>query len=134
MKQILSKIAYFTLALLVLFSTFSFTVDKHYCGDFLVDVSFLGDVEVCADDISSENILKTKKCCKDEVQQFEGQDELQNNKVKNITFKKDWFFTAFVISYKNLFIENQLKNRFYQYFLPPYILADYQVLFQSFLI
>ena len=33
MKQILSKISYFTLALLVLFSTFSFTVDKHYCGE-----------------------------------------------------------------------------------------------------
>lgn len=134
MKQILSKIASFILALLVLFSTFSFTVDKHYCGGFLVDVSFLGDVEVCADDVSLENILKIKRCCKDELQQFEGQDELQNNKVKKITFKKDWFFTAFVTSYKDLFIENQLKNRFYQYFLPPNILVDYQVLFQSFLI
>lgn len=47
MKQFLSKIVSSVLALLVLFSTFSFTVEKHYCGDYLVDVSYLGKADTC---------------------------------------------------------------------------------------
>ena len=134
MKQFLTKIASFILAFLVLFSTLSFSVDTHYCGDFLIDVSFIGQAEGCLDNVSSENILKTKKCCKDEVQQFKGLDELQANKVKNITFKKEYLFSAFIISYKNLLITNESKKRFYQDFSPPDIPVDYQILFQSFLI
>ena len=37
-----------TLALLVLFSTVSFTIEKHFCGDILVDVAVFTEVEKCA--------------------------------------------------------------------------------------
>ena len=47
MKKLVFKIASFLLAVLVCLSTLSFTVDKHYCGDFLVDVSFTGDASDC---------------------------------------------------------------------------------------
>ena len=47
MKTYLLKIASSLMALFVLFSTFSFTVEKHYCGEFLMDVSFTGAADNC---------------------------------------------------------------------------------------
>ena len=134
MKKIVTKITSFALAFLVLFSTFSFTVEKHYCGDFLVDVSFIGEADGCAMNIDKVAQTKMKKCCKDEVQKFEGQDELQINKVKTVTFEKAQFLTAFFVSYTNLFIEADIKNYFYKDFSPPDISKNYQVLYQTFLI
>tara|TARA_R110002033_G_scaffold155892_1_gene192145 strand:+ start:131 stop:289 length:159 start_codon:yes stop_codon:yes gene_type:complete len=43
------KIASFLMALLVLFSTFSFTVDKHFCGNTLVDTAVFGKGESLCD-------------------------------------------------------------------------------------
>ncbi len=133
MKQIFIKIASLTLAFLVLFSTFSFTVDKHYCGDFLIDISFTGETEGCGMKMDT-TAIKKNNCCKDEVQEFEGQDELQINKVKNITFENQLFVAAFSASYNDLFIENSSRNNFYKDFSPPDICIDYQTLYQSFLI
>lgn len=134
MKSIFIKIASFTLAFLVLFSTLSFTVEKHYCGDFLVDISFVGELDACAMNIDHNAAIKKKSCCKDEVQKIQGQDKLQANKVEKFSFEKEKFLTAFVISYQDLFTVNKLKNNFYKDFSPPDILLDYQVLFQTFLI
>jgi len=132
MNKLFLKIISFTLAFLVLFSTFSFTVDAHYCGDFLVDISFTGDTESCGMDM--EKVSKKKNCCKDEVHQIEGQDELQTNKIENITFENQQFLTAFLISYKDLFLEINTENSAYKDFSPPDISFDYQISYQSFLI
>lgn len=134
MKQFLFKIASFVLAFLVLFSTLSFTVEKHYCGDFLVDISFTGEADACAMNMDKIADGKKKSCCKDEVQKIQGQDKLQVNKVEKFSFEKEKFLTAFVISYQDLFFTNKSKNNFYTDFSPPDILLDYQVLFQTFLI
>lgn len=134
MKQFLTKISSLILAFLVLFSTFSFTVDKHYCGDFLVDVSFTGKSENCGMQMDKVATTIKKNCCKDEVHKVEGQDELQLNKIEKITFEKEQFLTAFVISYKDLFVVKEPKNNFYKDFSPPDISLDYQILYQTFLI
>lgn len=132
MKQFLTKISSFTLAFLVLFSTFSFTVDTHYCGDYLVDISFTGETDACG--MSMGKISEKKSCCTDEVHQIEGQDELQANKIENITFENQQFLAAFLISYKDLFIKVDSENNFYKNFSPPDISFDYQISYQSFLI
>ena len=134
MKQVFTKIASILVAFLVLFSTFSFTVEKHYCGDFLVDVSFTGKTEGCGMKMDAVAITKKKNCCKDEVQKIEGQDKLQHNSIDKIDFQKRQFLTAFFVSYTDLFIENESENIFYKDFSPPDIPLDYQVLYQSFLI
>lgn len=134
MKNLLIKISSFLLAFLVLFSTFSFTVEKHYCGDFLVDVSFTGRADSCG--MQMEKVAQTKKknCCKDEVHKIEGQDKLQFHKIEKISFEKQQFLTAFVISYADLFVNNESVNNLYKDFSPPDIRLDYQVLYQTFLI
>jgi hypothetical protein len=134
MKQIFIQIVSFTLAFLVLFSTFSFTVEKHYCGGLLLDVSFIGETKGC--NINMDLVASTKKnnCCKDVFHKVEGQDELQSNKIEKIIFEKEQFLLAFAFSYKYLFVRNELKDISYAYFHPPDIWQDYQVLHQVFLI
>ena len=134
MKEILLKISSFTLAFLVLFSTFSFTVEKHFCGDFLIDTSYLGEAQVCNDDIKPDLSIETKKCCKDEVQSFEGQDELQLTDFDKISFENQQFLTAYFTSYKALFSKSQLEKSLLKNVPPPEIFQNYQVTYQSFLI
>jgi len=134
MKQVFSKILSFSLALFVLFSTFSFTVEKHYCGDFLVDVSFTGETDACGMTVDKAATTVKAGCCKDEVHKVEGQSQLQINKVDKITFDKEQFLTAFFIAYRDLFIIDKSNNQFYSNFSPPNYHQDYQVLYQTFLI
>lgn len=130
MKIFLFKIASSLLALLVLFSTFSFTVEKHYCGEFLMDVSFTGAAENCGMEME-KTVTKKKKCCKDEVHVFEGQDELHQTHFEDFDFSKHQFLISLFISYHDLFIENKINCKS-QY--PPDIPKNYQVLYQYFLI
>ena len=46
------------MALLVLFSTFSFSVAQHYCGDVLVDYSFMGHAESCDMEVQESAKIK----------------------------------------------------------------------------
>lgn len=134
MKQFFSKIISIVLAFLVLFSTFSFTVEKHYCGEFLMDVSFTGDAEDCGMKMEAKAKTKKKSCCKDEIHHLDGQDELQQFFIDDFDLEKQKFVTAFLISYQDLFIKNESKNNYYKDFSPPDIPKDYQILFQTFLI
>lgn len=134
MKQQFKKITTTLLAFTVLFSTFSFTVEKHFCGDFLIDVAVLGNLEVCLTDISADSSIKMKKCCKDEVQKIEGQDELQLAKVEKTTFKTLEFLITYVVSCKNTVVRYPQKNTFYNGISPPGIALDYQVAYQTFIV
>lgn len=134
MQQFFTKIASILLAFLVLFSTFSFRVKKHYCGDFLVDVSFIGETSSCGMEMDAVKVIKKKNCCKVEVYDVEGQDELQQGSIHKTDFKKQQFLAAFFISYSNLFLEVNFEQKFYKEFFPPNIPLDYQVLYQTFLI
>lgn len=134
MKQFLTKTIAFTLAFLVLYSTLSFTVDKHYCGDFLVDVSFTGEAVGCGMEMDSKATTKKKNCCKDETLNIEGQDELQLTSFNKITFEKQQFLTAFVFAYQNLLFDKSKEKSFQRVFPPPEIYQNYQVIYQSFLI
>ncbi|MEN8775538.1 MAG: hypothetical protein ABF263_05155 [Polaribacter sp.] len=134
MKKAFTKITSLLLALLVLLSTFSFTVETHYCGDFLMDISFIGHADDCGMEMEKKSFYKKKNCCKDEVITAKGQDELQQFNELKLDFDKQQFVTAFLISYQNLFVEKVSKNIFYKDFSPPDIPRDYQILHQSFLI
>ena len=78
--------------------------------------------------------IKKNNCCKDVFHKVEGQNELQSNKTKKITFEKEQFLLAFAVFYKDLFVINELKDISYAHFYPPDIRQNYQVLYQVFLI
>lgn len=131
MKKLLLKLIAATLAILVLFSTFSFTVEKHFCGDFLMDISFTGKADKCEMNHSKE---VTTNCCKDEIAHIEGVKILQQEVEKDFTFKTQQVFIAFFKSYLSSFQPNKPKNLFLRDFSPPDISDDFQVSFQCFLI
>jgi hypothetical protein len=134
MRIVVIKIASIFIAFLVLFSTFSFRVDNHYCEGFLIAVSYAGETEVCKNNTKSNLPDKTKDCCSDEVQTIEGQDELQIQASKKPkAAKEDFIATNFVFhsalcaakfSEDNTPKKKSLKT----------VLINYQVRYQSFLI
>jgi hypothetical protein len=138
MKSTIAKISSTLLALLVLFSTFSFTVEKHYCGDFLVAISFFGEGKNCADeldedDCDSPEVIEEKNCCKDEVESIEGQDDFRNS-IEKFDLKKQHFLVAFVGSYLNLFIPKSQKEKENIHHTPPKLIKDLQVLHEVYII
>ena len=128
------------MALLVLFSTMSFSVDIHYCGDHLVDFSLSEKVDTC---MMKAEISKSSSecavmdmgmgCCSDVEIVIEGQDDLKMS-FDQLTFEQQLFATSFVYTYTHLFEvfdENVVPFKNYS---PPPLIRDIQVLDQSFLI
>ncbi len=131
MKRV-TKITSVVLALFVVFSTLSFTVDKHYCGDFLVDVSVFGEADDCGMQMSKS--LKKKNCCKDEKITFEGQDVLPLQKVDQLSFDQQLFIAAFVAVTEFQFVHPENNETPFKAFPPPDIPIDYQSEFQVYII
>lgn len=119
------------MSLLVLFSTVSFTVEKHYCGGNLIDVAIFSKVEKCGENMEQST---KKSCCKDEVEVVKGQDELKYSSIKELDFEQKIFISLFAYSYTNLF--ESLPNQIIPFkdYSPPNLVTDIQVLDQVFLI
>ena len=117
------------MAILVLSSTFSFAVGKHFCGDFLIDSSIFSETKKC----SSENHTK-KPCCKDTLDLIEGQDELQQAIELQVDFDAQLFVIAFAAVLQNLFEYEPKQKIPFQYYEPPDLVVDIQLMDAVFLI
>lgn len=126
------KVFYTLLALLVLFSTVSFTIEKHFCGDVLVDVSLFVEADKCA--METMEILQKKTCCKDEIDVVLGQDELNLSLFDDLDFEQQQFITAFTFTYFNGFEGLPKQTIPHKDYSPPNLAADIQVLDQVFII
>jgi hypothetical protein len=109
MKQNFIQIASFILAFLRLFSAFFFTLEKHYPGVLLLDVSFIDEIKGCNINMDLVASAKKKNYCKDMLHKIEGQVECQSNKTKKKSFEKERFLLAFAAFYKSLWLINELK-------------------------
>ena len=138
MKQFFKKISAILMAFVVLFSTMSFTISEHYCGNDLVDSALFSKAESCGMEMqkttpTDDCSFDKEDCCNDVVKQFEGQTNLKTD-LSNLTFEQQVFVTAFIYSYVNLF-EGLDKNIVpFKNYSPPLIVTDIQVLDQVFLI
>ena len=81
MKEVSHKITSLLLAIVVLFTTMSFTIDMHYCGDTLIDTAVFSKVHTCGMDMekpsTTECSVTKSSCCSDDQITFEGQDIIQ---------------------------------------------------------
>lgn len=132
LKAIFYKTFSISLAIIVLFSTVSFTIEKHYCGDTLVDVSVFVEADKCAMEV--QEILMKKSCCKDEVDVIEGQDELKINSFEDLKFDQQQFLVAFTYFYINGFEGLPKETITHKAYSPPDLVYDIQVLDQVFII
>ncbi len=138
MKKFIHKISAVLMALIVMASTMSFTLDMHYCGNTLVDVALFKEAKTCGmeqqmSDSIACSILAKKSCCTDKQLTFEGQDELQNS-LDKITLEQQVFVAIFYYSYINLFegLENNVIP--FKEYPPPLLVKDIYVLNETFLI
>ena len=137
MNTIVKKISTTLLSFIVLFSSMSFTIDKHYCGNNLMDVSYFGDADNCGSEEVTMNsrtsLIKQNNCCKDETTLLESSIfnkekfiNLQHVDAEVLFFKAN----SYLGTYKDIAIEIE----YYTDFSPPDIAQDIQVLHQAFLI
>ena len=135
-RTFLHKVFSAFLALVVLLSTLSFTIEKHFCGDVLVDVSIFTEVEKCAMEAYEMELSKISKksCCKDVVEIIKGQDELKTNSLEDLKFSQKLFLTAYFQACVNLFEGLQEHIIPHKNYSPPNLIVGIQVLDQVFII
>jgi hypothetical protein len=137
MKQVFHKILSLAMAFVVLFSTMSFTMNMHYCGDTLVETAIFHKAKGCGMEMekpSTKDCTVTKKnCCNDEQLVIDGQDELQLQ-IDKISFEQHLFIASFVYTYINLFevIDNNITS--YETYKPPLVIRQLYKIDETYLI
>lgn len=126
------------MSLIVLASTTSFTINEHFCGDALMDVSVFSSSKSCNMDLNETFNLpdcsKNKKgCCTDEHINVQGQDELQLS-FNELTLNQQVFVASFVYSYINLFVGLDKRATSYKQYRPPLVIKPIYKLNETYLI
>ncbi|MDL5514075.1 hypothetical protein QSE00_19835 [Arenibacter sp. M-2] len=137
MKQIFHKISSFLMAIVVLFSTMSFTIDMHYCGDNLVETAIFHKAKGCGMEMEKPSTdgcsIKVKDCCSDEQLIIDGQDELKISFDK-LTFDQQVFVASFVYTYINLFEGLEKNVTSFRDYVPPLVIRQIYKLDETYLI
>lgn len=118
------------MALLVLFSTLSFTVDKHFCGSILVDKAIFSEAKTCGMEMESS---EEDSCCSHQQIAVEGQDELKHT-FESFDLDQQVFLAGSGYSYIFIFEEAPREILPFQDYSPPLLVTDIQVRDQVFLI
>ena len=137
MKKVSHKIMSLLMAFVVLFSTMSFTVNMHYCGDDLVDTAIFSKAETCGMEMEKPSTegcsISTKNCCDDKQLTIEGQAELQLQ-VDNISFEQQIFIASFVYTYINLFEGLDENVSSFEEYKPPLVVKQIFKIDETYLI
>ena len=149
MKNFYQKSGSLGMALLVLFSTMSFSVDKHFCGTELVDFGIFSKALTCKSEAKTCGVKMDHKmnhemdhemvtdekdsCCTNQKTALNGQDELKIP-FHLLNFDQQLFLTTFVYSFIYKYEGSSLSEIPFRYYTPPLLVADIQVLDQIFLI
>ena len=127
------------MAVVVVITTTSFTVDMHYCGSSLVDFSFFDSADGCGMEkietpSSCEDATITQtSCCTDKQIAVEGQDDMKQDAVK-LSKNQQLFVAAFTYSYLNIFNDLRNKDNLVTDYPPPLPKNNVYILYQTFLI
>lgn len=126
------------MAFLVLFSTMSFSMDMHFCGDTLVDFKLFQEADTCAmveDGPSTDMAVDDMEmhCCSDLALVVPGQDDLQGT-FDTLSFEQQKIIIAYTFAYLNLYDGADLQPIPFKEYSPPILIRDFQLLDQTFLI
>ncbi|MFD2586352.1 hypothetical protein ACFSQJ_05395 [Croceitalea marina] len=124
------------MALMLLLSTVSWTVDKHLCMDRVMDVALFAKAEDCGMEAAIAVLEEEgveNHCCDDETFVVEGQNDLKLS-FNDFEFEQQLFLVAYTLSlpYLNKKIESEKLS--YEYYPPPILIKDIQLLDEVFLI
>ena len=125
------------MAIVVLFSTMSFTMNMHYCGDTLVETALFNKAEGCGMKMEKPatkdcSIIK-KSCCSDEQLVVDGQNELKLN-LDQLSFEQQFFIASFVYTYSTLFEGVDNNTATFETYHPPLVRTQIFKLDETYLI
>lgn len=132
------KIFSLSLAILILVSTSSFTIEKHFCEGFLINFSLFNNLEKCddipcADKCQNENITDAD-CCSDVIDVVEGQDVFPAKDFDDLDYNQQVFLFAFTVSFNELFTFTSVSKTRYKNYSSPFLITNKLVDHQTFLI
>lgn len=139
MKKAFQNIISLVMAVLVLFSTFSFTVEKHYCGSVLIDTAVFSNAKSCGmdsmqqDGFSAKPEMKNNSCSNKKIA-VKGQKELKHHNFQDLDFQTQVFVASFYISYLDLYEGLPEQIIPFKDYSPPLLVSDIQLEDQVFLI
>ncbi|MDT0538229.1 HYC_CC_PP family protein [Croceitalea sp. P059] len=136
MLKVFRKFSSVIMALMLLLSTVSWTVDKHLCMGRVMDIALFTKANDCGMEAAMtllENEGYENHCCDDETFVMEGLDDLKLN-FNDFDFDQQIFLVVFTTSF--FYIENNLEREklSYEYYPPPILVKDIQLLDEVFLI
>ncbi|WGK64224.1 HYC_CC_PP family protein [Croceiramulus getboli] len=127
-----------SMALLVLFSTTSFSVSMHYCGDMLVDVALGTEAKACGMEqfsasSSCEETVVLASCCSEKQWLAEGHEDLSPSKPL-LDLQPDFAHWT-IISFANEFDYGNIHRPApFTFYSPPLLIYDLQVMHETYLI
>ena len=134
----LHKICALALAFLMLASTVSWTIEKHYCLGSLVDIAFFHEADSCGMGVDWDGGTVVKEdisnsCCVDETISIEGTDNLRISQ-NDFELNQQFFWHAYSAYYLHFFEVNTAQLVPSSGYPPPILVRDIHVLDQVFLI
>ncbi|WP_242135115.1 HYC_CC_PP family protein [Aestuariivivens marinum] len=137
MKQLLHKVISVFMAFLVFFSTMSFTVNMHYCGDVLVEMAIFKKAKGCGMEMQNPSTdscsVSKKNCCSDEQSVVNGQDELKLP-IDQLSFEQQQFVVSFIHAYLDSFEGFNKNINVYKAYKPPLVVRQIYKLDETYLI
>lgn len=137
MKNLFLKIVSLSMAFVVLFSTMSFTINMHYCGDTLVETAMFQEAKGCGMEMKQPETkdceITKKNCCDNQQIIVDGQDELQLQ-INNLSFEKQLFISAFIFTYHTRFDKFNDTSTSFEKQTPPLVKRYLFKLNQTYLI
>ncbi len=140
MLQILHKILALILALAVLFSTLSFTVEKHVCMGEVTDVSYFDQVEACEMEVMvceggdhDGDQIDRSRCC-DNINELIAGDTLDQQAIESLEIEPYHFLASYITSFIHSLEQADQTLQFDFGPDPPVLERDIQILYQTFLI
>ncbi|TRZ42059.1 hypothetical protein DMZ48_15370 [Robertkochia solimangrovi] len=125
------------MAMLLLLSTTSFTISKHFCMGSLVDVALFSEADTCGMDMVSDMEQNTpdlkSTCCSDEKIVLQGQDDLSSG-YDQISLDQQYFIQTFIVSWLQVFEEANKEPETFKFYTPPRLVTDISVMYATFLI
>ncbi|WP_290477635.1 MULTISPECIES: hypothetical protein [unclassified Leeuwenhoekiella] len=135
MKQKSFQIFVILMAVVVMFSTMSFNVSMHYCGEQFVDYSLTQTAKTCGMEIQKQSDCDTgitqKSCCSDKTLSAKGHDDLKPA-FHSVDLDQQLFITSFIYTYALLFEPQEADSNAFLAYSPPPLIRDVQTLDQVF--
>lgn len=131
LKSIFSSL----LALVVLLSSLSFTIDKHICMGQVHSLAILKDASSCGMDMMAKKDMSAMEgCCQNEKTVIKGNDyQVKTLKPIAVEYQSEWVATLSHVI-ETLDFESSVTYPAHLTYKPPLIEREIPVLIQSFLI